>query len=196
VVSAYDLRAAVKEQVESLGAKFIVLDLETGEGQGGYAKSMDDAFYQRQRTLLTAVLKEQDVVITTAAVPGRKAPILITAEMAEAMSPGAVILDIAAERGGNCELTKQGETIVHRGVTIIGLTNLPSNKPYHASQMYATNVVNLLKLLVNDGTLSVNLEDEIVHESLVTYRGRVVNPRVLSLMEAAGMKPGEEVARS
>jgi NAD(P) transhydrogenase subunit alpha len=196
VVSAYDLRTAVKEQIESLGAKFVVLDLEAGEGQGGYAKAMDDTFYQRQRTLLTAVLKEQDVVITTAAVPGRKAPILITAEMAEAMSPGAVIVDIAAERGGNCELTQPGETIVHHGVTVIGLTNLPSNKPFHASQMYATNIVNLLKLLVRDGVVSLNLEDEIVHESLVTYQGRVVNPRVLSLMEAAALKSGEEVARS
>jgi NAD(P) transhydrogenase subunit alpha len=200
VVSAYDLRAAVKEQIESLGAKFVVLDMEAGagEGQGGYAKAMDEAFYQRQRILLTQVLKEQDVVITTAAVPGRKAPILITAEMAEAMAPGAVIVDIAAERGGNCALTQAGETIVHHGVTIIGATNLPSNKPYHASQMYATNIVNLLKLLVTDGAVSVNPEDEIIHESLVTYQGNVVNPRVVALSApaAARLKPGEEVSKS
>jgi NAD(P) transhydrogenase subunit alpha len=196
VVSAYDLRAAVKEQIESLGAKFVLLGLESGEGQGGYAKAMDEAFYTRQRALLKEVLREQDVVITTAAVPGRKAPLLITAEMAEAMAPGAVIVDIAAERGGNCELTQAGETIVHHGVTIVGATNLPSHKPYHASQMYAANIVNLLKLLVKDGAVSVNLEDEIVHESLVTYLGRVVNPRIVSLPAPAGVKPGEEVAKS
>jgi NAD(P) transhydrogenase subunit alpha len=198
VVSAYDLRSAVKEQIESLGAKFVVLNLDTqgGEGHGGYAKAMDEAFYQRQRELLTVVLKEQDVVITTAAVPGRKAPILITAEMAEAMAPGSVIVDIAAERGGNCELTRAGETIVHRGVTILGPVNLPSSKPYHASQMYATNIVNLLKLFVKDGAVSLNMEDEIIHESLVTYQGKVVQPRILPLVEALGLKPGEEVARS
>ena len=120
VVSAYDVRAAVKEQIESLGAKFVVLDIESAEGQGGYAKAMDEAFYKRQRELLAAVLREQDVVITTAAVPGRKAPVLITTEMAEAMAPGSVIVDIAAERGGNCELTRAGETVVHRGVSIRG----------------------------------------------------------------------------
>ena len=194
VVSAYDLRSAVKEQIESLGAKFVVLDLDTqgGEGQGGYAKAMDEAFYKRQRELLTVVLKEQDVVITTAAVPGRKAPILVTAEMAEAMAPGSVIVDIAAERGGNCELTRAGETVVHHGVTIIGPTNLPSSKPYHSSQMYATHVVNLLKLIVKDGAVSLNMEDEIIHESLVTYQGKVVQPRIVPLMEALGPR----VARS
>jgi len=188
----------VKEQIESLGAKFVVLDLDTasGEGKGGYAKAMDENFYKRQRELLTGILKEQDVAITTAAVPGRKAPVLITAEMAEAMEPGSVIVDIAAERGGNCELTQAGETIVHHGVTILGPVNLPSSKPYHASQMYATNVVNLLKLLVKDGAVSLNMEDEIIHESLVTYQGRVVQPRILPLVEALGLKPGEEVARS
>jgi H+-translocating NAD(P) transhydrogenase subunit alpha len=195
VVSAYDLRAAVKEQVESLGAKFVVLDLENAEGQGGYAKAMDEAFYKRQRQLLTDVLKEQDVVITTAAVPGKKAPTLITAQMAEAMQPGAVIVDIAAERGGNCELTRAGETVVHHGVTIIGPTNLPSNKPYHASQMYATNIVNLLKLLVKDGAVTLNLEDEIIRESLVTHQGKVINPRIAALMESLAAS-GKEVPRS
>ncbi len=198
VVSAYDLRSAVKEQIESLGAKFVVLDLDAsaGEGQGGYAKAMDEAFYNRQRELLTEVLKEQDVVITTAAVPGRKAPILVTAQMAEAMAPGSVIVDIAAERGGNCELTRAGETIVHHGVTIIGPTNLPSSKAFHASQMYATNIVNLLKLLVKDGAVALNLEDEIIRESLVTHEGKVVQPRIVPLVEAPGAKPGEESAKS
>jgi NAD(P) transhydrogenase subunit alpha len=184
VVSAYDLRSAVKEQIESLGAKFVVLDLDTAaaEGQGGYAKAMDEAFYRRQRELLTHVLKEQDVVITTAAVPGRKAPILVTTEMAEAMAPGSVIVDIAAERGGNCELTRLGEAVSHRGVTIIGPENLPSRAPFHASQMYATNVVNLLKLMLKDGKVNIDLEDEIIRETLVTHEGKVVNPRVASML--------------
>jgi len=185
VVSAYDVRSAVKEQIESLGAKFIVLDIESAEGQGGYAKAMDEAFYQRQRQLLGAVLKEQDVVITTAAVPGRKAPILITTEMAEAMSPGSVIVDIAAERGGNCTLTRAGETVVHRGVSIVGPANLASRAPYHASQMYATNVVNLLKLMLNkEGVLTIDPNDEIVRETLVTHEGKVVNTKVGQLLEA------------
>jgi H+-translocating NAD(P) transhydrogenase subunit alpha len=185
VVSAYDVRSAVKEQIESLGAKFIVLDIESAEGQGGYAKAMDETFYRRQRELLAAVLKEQDVVITTAAVPGRKAPVLITTAMAEAMPPGSVIVDIAAERGGNCELTRAGETVIHRGVNVVGPVNLPSRAPYHASQMYATNVVNLLKLMLNkDGAFRIDLNDEIVRETLVTHEGRVVNARVSELLQA------------
>ena len=184
IVSAYDVRSAVKEQIESLGAKFVVLDIESAEGEGGYAKAMDEAYYRKQRQLLAAVLKEQDVVITTAAVPGRKAPILITAEMAEAMMPGAVIVDIAAERGGNCELTRPGETVVHQGVSIVGPVNLASKAPYHASQMYGTNVVNLLKLMVNkEGALKIDLNDEVIRETLVTHEGKVVNPRVSQLLE-------------
>jgi len=184
VVSAYDVRSAVKEQIESLGARFVVLDIESAEGEGGYAKAMDEAYYKRQRELLAAVLREQDIVITTAAVPGRKAPILITKEMAEAMQPGSVIVDIAAERGGNCELTRPGETVVHNGVTIVGPVNLPSRAPYHASQMYATNVVNLMKLMVNkEGVLKIDRNDEIIRETLVTYEGKVVNPKVGQLLE-------------
>lgn len=184
VVSAYDVRSAVKEQIESLGAKFVVLDIESAEGQGGYAKAMDEAYYKRQRQLLAAVLKEQDVVITTAAVPGRKAPILITGEMAEQMMPGSVIVDIAAERGGNCELTRAGETVVHQGVSVVGPVNLASRAPYHASQMYATNVVNLLKLMVNkEGALKIDLNDEVIRETLVTHEGKVVNPKVSQLLE-------------
>ncbi|HTA43805.1 MAG TPA: Re/Si-specific NAD(P)(+) transhydrogenase subunit alpha [Bryobacteraceae bacterium] len=184
IVSAYDVRSAVKEQIESLGAKFVVLDIESAEGEGGYAKAMDEAYYKKQRQLLAAVLKEQDVVITTAAVPGRKAPILITSEMAEAMMPGSVIVDIAAERGGNCELTRAGETVVHHGVSIVGPVNLASKAPYHASQMYATNVVNLLKLMINkEGALKIDLNDEVIRETLVTHEGKVVNPKVSQLLE-------------
>jgi len=146
VVSAYDVRPAVKEQVESVGGKFVTLDLQTGgsEDKGGYAKAMDDDFYRRQRALLTDVLREQDVVITTAAVPGQKAPVLITAEMAGAMAPGSMIVDIAAERGGNCELTRPDETWVHNGITIMGPVNLPSALPRDASQLYSANVTSLL----------------------------------------------------
>jgi NAD(P) transhydrogenase subunit alpha len=193
VVSAYDVRSAVKEQVESLGAKFVVLDLDTGssEGQGGYAKAMDEEFYRRQRALLTEVLREQDVVITTAAVPGKKAPILVTAEMASAMAPGSVIVDIAAERGGNCELTKPGETVVHQGISILGPLNLPSTTPYHASQMYGSNLTAFLKLMVKNGELTINREDEIIRETLVTHGGEVVNARVSELLGAAAMHVGE-----
>jgi proton-translocating NAD(P)+ transhydrogenase subunit alpha len=184
VVSAYDVRSAVKEQVESVGAKFLNMDLEAAEGAGGYAKAMDEDFYRRQRKYLADIFRTQDIVITTAAVPGRKAPILITAEMITAMAPGSVIVDIAAERGGNCELTRPGETIVHQGVTIIGPVNLPSRAPYHASQMYGSNVVAFLKLLVQKGVLNLNKEDEIVRESLVTDAGEIVHPKVNELLAA------------
>jgi NAD(P) transhydrogenase subunit alpha len=196
VVSAYDVRSAVKEQIESLGAKFVVLDIESAEGTGGYAKAMDEAYYRRQRELLGAVIKEQDVVITTAAVPGRKAPILVTTEMAEQMAPGSVIVDLAAERGGNCELTRPGETVDHRGISIVGPTNLPSRAPTHASQMYAGNINNLLKLLVNkEGVLNLNREDEVIRESLVTHEGQVIHAKVKELLDkAAGA--AKEVASS
>jgi H+-translocating NAD(P) transhydrogenase subunit alpha len=195
VVSAYDVRSAVKEQIESLGAKFVVLDLETGasEGQGGYAKAMDEEFYRRQRAALQEVIREQDVVITTAAVPGKKAPILVTAQMASAMAPGSVIVDIAAERGGNCELTRPGETVMHQGISILGPLNLASTAPYHASQMYGTNLAAFLKLMVKNGELTINREDEIIRETLVTHGGEVVNARVSELLgtTAAAMPAGE-----
>jgi NAD(P) transhydrogenase subunit alpha len=180
VVYGYDVRTAVKEQVESLGAKFVVLALETGasEDKGGYAKAMGEDFYRRQRELLTEVLREQDVVITTAAVPGKKAPILVTAEMASAMLPGSVIVDIAAERGGNCELTRPGETVVHQGISILGPINLPSTIPYHASQMYASNIAAFLKLMVNKGEFKLNRDDEIIRETLVTFGNEVVHAKV------------------
>jgi NAD(P) transhydrogenase subunit alpha len=183
VVCAYDVRPAVKEQVESVGAKFVMLDVDAkaSEDKGGYAKAMDEEFYRRQRELLTEVLREQDVVITTAAVPGRKSPILITAEMVSAMPPGSVIVDIAAERGGNCELTKPGETVVRNEVTILGPVNLPSMVPHHASQMLSANIAAVVKLLLKDGKIAVNLEDEIIRESLVTHNGKIIHPRVAEL---------------
>jgi NAD(P) transhydrogenase subunit alpha len=188
VVSAYDVRSAVKEQIESLGGKFVVLNIEAAaaEGTGGYAKAMGEDFYKRQRELLTEVLREQDVVITTAAVPGKKAPILVTKDMASAMAPGSVIVDIAAERGGNCELTRPGETVVHQGITILGPLNVPSTIPYHASQMYASNIVSFLKLMVQKGEFKLNREDEIIRETLVTYGNEVVHARVA---EALGLTP-------
>ncbi len=183
VVSAYDVRSAAKEQVQSLGGKFVEMPLETGaaEGAGGYAQVMDEAFYRRQRELMTRVVAEQDVVITTAAVPGKKAPVLITAPMVEGMPPGSVIIDIA-ERGGNCELTKPDETIVHGGVTILGPSNLASDSAFHASQMYAKNMTTLLTHLVKDGALHFDMTDEITRETLVARDSRIVNPRVLAAL--------------
>jgi len=187
IVSAYDVRAAAKEQVESVGGKFIELPIDSGaaEGQGGYAKAMDEEFYRRQRELLTEVLREQDAVVTTAAVPGRKAPVLITREMVEVMMPGAVIVDVAAERGGNCALTRPGETVHHAGVTILGPLNMPSLVPFHASQMYSGNVTAFLKLLISDGELHLDLEDEIVRETLVTHGGDVVHEKIKAALAAA-----------
>jgi NAD(P) transhydrogenase subunit alpha len=186
VVSGYDIRAAVKEQIESLGARFVVLDIEPAgaEDKGGYAKAMGEDFYRRQRELLGDVLAEQQVVITTAAVPGKKAPILITSEMAARMAPGSVIVDIAAERGGNCELTRPGETVERNGVRVIGPLNLPSTIPYHASQMYAKNIATFLRYLIKDGKLVLDREDEIVRETLVTHGGEIVHPRVQEMVNA------------
>jgi len=186
VVSAYDVRSAVKEQIESLGAKFVVLDIDTAasEDKGGYAKAMGEEFYRRQRELLTNVIREQDVVISTAAVPGKKAPILITTEMASALAPGSVIVDVAAERGGNCELTQPGETVHHQGITILGPLNLASSAPYHASQMYSSNITSFLKLmLTKDGSLQLKREDEIIRETLVTHAGEIVHARVNELLD-------------
>jgi NAD(P) transhydrogenase subunit alpha len=184
VVHAYDVRSAVKEQIESLGAKFVVLDIDAGasEDKGGYAKAMGEDFYRKQRALLTEVIREQDVVISTAAVPGKKAPILITTDMAEALAPGSVIVDVAAERGGNCELTRPGETVTHKGVTILGPLNLPASAPFHASQMYSANITSFLKLmLAKDGTFKMNRDDEIIRETLVTHEGEIVHARVNEL---------------
>ena len=180
VVSAYDLRPAVKEQVQSLGGRFVELDIEAKDAQdaGGYAKAQDESFYQRQRDLLGKVVAQQDVVITAAVIPGKKSPVLVTKEMVEAMAPGSVIVDLAAERGGNCELTRMEEKIVEHGVSIIGTINLASAVPYHASQMYAKNLTNFLLNMVKEGQLSLNMDDEIVRSTLVTQGGEIVNPRI------------------
>ncbi len=187
VVSAYDVRPAVKEQVLSLGAKFVELPLEAGEAEdkGGYARAMDETFYQRQRELMKRVVAESDVVITTAAVPGKKAPVLVTEDMVQGMAPGSVIVDLAIERGGNCEITVAGEVVVRHGVTLIGLLNLPSTAPYHASQMYARNVVNFLLHIAGKGAIDFSGEDEILRETLVAHDGRVVHPRVKELLGEA-----------
>jgi NAD(P) transhydrogenase subunit alpha len=188
VVSAYDVRPAVKEQVQSLGAKFIELALETAgaEDQGGYAKAQDEAFYRRQRELMAKAVAESDVVITTANVPGRKAPVLITGEMVAGMSPGSVIVDLAAERGGNCELTRAGETVTAHGVVIIGPVNVPGMVPFHASQMYSSNITAFFTHMVKDGKLNVDLGDEITRETLVARDGQVVHAKV---REALGLAP-------
>jgi H+-translocating NAD(P) transhydrogenase subunit alpha len=186
VVSGYDIRPAAREQVESLGARFVVLDLETStsEDKGGYAKAMGEDFYRRQRELLGDVLAEQNVVITTAAVPGRKAPVLITADMVRRMSPGSIVVDIAAERGGNCELTRPGEEVEERGIRILGPLNLASTIPFHASQMYAKNISTFLNYLLKEGQPKWNRADEIVRETLVTHAGEVTQARV---REALGL---------
>jgi NAD(P) transhydrogenase subunit alpha len=184
VVSGYDVRAAVKEQIESLGAKFVSITIgASGEGQGGYARALTEDEIRSQREQMAAVLKEQDVVITTAAVPGRKAPILVTREMVHVMNRGSVIVDLAAERGGNVESTKAGETIVDQGVTIIGPVNLPATLPNHASQMYGRNIVTFLKnMMTKEGALNIDVNDEITRDSLVVRDGAIVNTRVQELL--------------
>jgi NAD(P) transhydrogenase subunit alpha len=179
VVSAYDVRPAVKEQIQSLGGRFVELPLETANTQdaGGYAKAQDEAFYARQRELLGNVIAESDAVITTAAVPGKKAPVLVTETMVKRMPPGSVILDLAAERGGNCELTRAGERVQAYGVTILGPINLASSAPYHSSQMYAKNLTTFLQILVKDGKVRPPESDEIIRDTLLTQGGEVVNAR-------------------
>jgi NAD(P) transhydrogenase subunit alpha len=187
VVHAYDVRPVVREQVESLGGKFVELELETdtAEDAGGYAKELGEDFYTKQREMMLSVVAESDVVITTAAIPGKKAPILVTREMVEGMSRGSVIVDLAAERGGNCELTVPGERVDHNGVTILGPLNIPSDVPYHASQMYSKNITTFLLHLVKEGEVVIDLDDEITRGTLITRDGSVVHERVL---DAAGSK--------
>ena len=175
VVWGYDVRAAVKEQVESLGAKFLEFDIgvKDAEGAGGYAKELSEDAKRKQQEQLAAKTKEFDVVITTAAIPGRPAPRLITKETVAGMKPGSVIVDLAAETGGNCELTEPGKTVVKHGVTICGPVNLPATMPVHASQMYAKNVTELLKLLVTkDGKLNLDFNDEIIKGACLTHDGK------------------------
>ena len=190
VVHAYDVRPAVKEQVASLGAKFVEVDLETGdaEDKGGYAKEQGEEFLRRQRELMMEVVGESDVVITTAAIPGRKAPILVTQAMVEAMRAGSVIVDLAAERGGNCELTQLDEVVVHNDVKILGPENITGMVPFHASQMYAKNVATLLLHLYKDGELVIDDQDEVVSGTMLCQNGELVHPRIRELL---GEKPIE-----
>jgi NAD(P) transhydrogenase subunit alpha len=187
-VSAYDVRPAVKEQVQSLGAKFVELPIETGASEtvGGYAKAMGEEFYARQRELLGKVVAESDVVICTALIPGQKAPVLVTRDMVARMKPGSVIVDMAAERGGNCEGSQPDEPVVIDGVTILGPTNLPAEVPFHTSQLYAKNVATFLAHLVKGGLPDVSLDDEICRDTLVARGGELVHPKV---RERAGLPP-------
>ena len=180
VASAYDLRPAVKEQVQSVGGRFIELPIVVQDAQDsrGYAKAQDDAFYQRQKELLGNVVAESDVVITAAVIPGKKSPVLVTRDMIAKMAPGSVIVDLAAERGGNCEVTRAGEVVVEHNVTVIGTINLASSVPYHASQLYARNVTAFLLHLYRDGKLQMDANDEIARETLITHGGEIVNMRV------------------
>lgn len=191
-VEAYDIRPAVKEQIVSLGAKFVDLELDAGtsEDKGGYAKAMDEKFYRKQRAALARVIEPMDVVISTAAIPGRKAPLLLTADAVRGMGPGSVIVDLAAETGGNCELTRAGETVVDHGVTILGPRNLAASVPYHASQMFSKNIVTfLLNMVTKEGKLEINTEDEVVAGSLVTRDGEIVHPRVREVMGLPALTP-------
>jgi len=185
VVEAYDVRPAAREQIISVGAKPVELDLDTGEseGAGGYAKAQGEDFLKRQRELMTAVVAEQDIIITTAAIPGAKSPILVTEDMVKAMKPGAVIVDLAAERGGNCDLTEEGKTVVAHGVTILGPENVPSELAYHASQMYGKNMQTLLELILDDeGNLNLDFNDEIVAGTVVAHEGKIPHPHMRKLL--------------
>jgi len=191
VVEAYDVRPEVEEQVQSVGGKFIKLELETSgtSTAGGYAQAQSDAFYAKQQELMTETLRSADVVITTAAVPGRRAPRLISAAMVAKMQPGSVLVDLAAETGGNCELTRVDEIAEHGGVHILGPANVPSDVPYHASQMYSRNLTNLITHLTDsDGHLKVDLEDEITAGVLVARGGEVTHERVKAQLATAGAK--------
>jgi len=184
IVSAYDVRAACREQVNSVGGKFVELQLEAGqaEDKGGYAKAMGEDFYRKQRELMTRVVADSDVVITTAAIPGKKSPVLITKEAVAGMRPGSVIVDLAAERGGNCELSQPDQRVEQHGVTILGPTNLPSEIPHPASLMLSNNVTKFLQNLIKGGEINLNLQDEIIRETLTARGGDVYHPRIRELL--------------
>lgn len=189
VVEAYDVRPAAREQILSVGAKPVELDLkaEATEGQGGYAQAQSDDFLRRQREQMSQVLAEQDIVITTAAVPGARSPVLITAEMVQAMKPGTIIVDLASERGGNCELTQHGKVITENGITIIGPDNIASTLAHHASQMFGNNLENFLNLILDDdGGYTLDFDDEIIQQAVVTRGGEIVHERIRNL---AGLAP-------
>jgi len=202
VVQAYDVRAVVKEQIESLGAKFVELKLDTGdaEDKGGYAKQLSDDQVARQQSQLAEIIADCDVCITTAAIPGRPSPLLVTAGAVERMRPGSVIVDLAAERGGNCELSQADQTVVEHGVTILGPTNLPSEVPQHASQMVAKNLATFLLHMTNDGKFAIDLHDEIICETLVAKDGQVQNERLRNMLELGPLvlpdasPPGDQLA--
>jgi H+-translocating NAD(P) transhydrogenase subunit alpha len=199
VVSAYDVRPAAKEQVQSLGGRFVELPIEAKDAEDarGYARAQDESFYKRQRELFAKVVADTDVVISAAVIPGKTPPILITKEMVASMAPGSVIVDLASERGGNCELTRPGEIVVEHGVTIIGWLNLASTVPYHASQMYARNVSAFLLHIVKDGELQLNLQDEIVRDTLLTRGGEVANARIREFFSLPALAAAsKEVAKS
>ncbi|NIP86365.1 MAG: Re/Si-specific NAD(P)(+) transhydrogenase subunit alpha [Planctomycetales bacterium] len=184
VVCAYDVRPAAREQIESLGARCVQLELETAdaEGRGGYAKAMDETFYEQQRQQLGQVVAEMDVVVTTAAIPGKTSPLLVTADAVRAMKSGSVIVDLAAERGGNCQLSQADQVCVEHGVTILGPTNLPAEVPFHASQMFSKNVATLLLHLAEGGQFQIDMEDEITRETIAVREGEVTNPRLRDIL--------------
>jgi NAD(P) transhydrogenase subunit alpha len=197
VVEAYDVRPAVKDEVKSLGARFLELELETQEGEGGYAQAQSEAFLNKQRELMAEHVAVNDVVITTAAIPGRRAPLLVTAAMVRSMHRGSVIVDMAAESGGNCELTRPGQVIEVDGIWIDGTSNIPSTVALHASQLYARNISNLLKFLDGEGRLKLDFEDEITRGCCVTHAGQVINERARQMMQAVVAHPSleKEVSR-
>jgi H+-translocating NAD(P) transhydrogenase subunit alpha len=188
VVEAYDTRPVVKEQVESLGAKFVELGLETKDAQEktGYAKAQTEEFYDQQRKMMLKYVAAADVVIPTALVPGKRAPVLITEEMVRGMRPGSIIVDLAAEQGGNCALTEMGQEVVKHGVVIMGPVNLPSTVPFHASQMYARTVTNYLLHLVKDGKIQLDLNDELTRGPLATHQGEILHEAVKATLAATG----------
>ena len=191
VVEAFDIRPAVKEEVQSLGAKFVEVNLEEETvAAGGYAKEISEASKQRTQEVVTEHVKNADVVITTAQVPGKKAPLLVTEEMVQQMNPGSVIVDLAAEQGGNCAVTEPGKDVQRYGVTIIGPINLPSSMPIHASQMYAKNVLTLLQYLLKDGELQLNFKDDIIGSTCLTHGGEILNQRVKEALAVEGVKVG------
>ncbi|MEK6589468.1 MAG: Re/Si-specific NAD(P)(+) transhydrogenase subunit alpha [Nitrospinota bacterium] len=191
VVEGYDVRPAVKQEVESLGAKFIEMPIDVTGSQdtGGYAKALGEEFYRRQREMMSHVVSRSDAVITTAAVPGKKAPILISREMVSGMMPGSVIVDLAAERGGNCELVHPDEIIEEKGVTILGPVNLPSTVPYHASQLYSKNISTFLLNLIKQGRMDINLDDVIIRDTLIVQNGKIVHPRILEIYKEGVAAP-------
>ena len=189
VVEAFDIRPAVKEEVQSLGAKFVEVTLEEETvAAGGYAKEISETSKQRTQEVIAEHVKTADVVITTAQVPGKKAPLLVTEEMVQQMNPGSVIVDLAAEQGGNCAGTEPGKDVVRHGVTIIGPINLPSSMPIHASQMYAKNISTLLQYMVKNGELQLNFEDDIIQSTCVTHAGEIRNQRVKDALAVEGVK--------